>query len=142
MTPHERNEVLEEAARCVESLGEPHYFQFAARMVRELKMGEAKESHICTIDIFLHDGCDPFICAVSARAPIDTLQGIENQFVSTETRDNLSSGDGVYRFSFRWVEPQFGDEGRMELSGYYDFNLIKFTPMDVYLSQSEEECKS
>lgn len=43
MTPHERNSVLEEAARCVENLGEPHYFQFSARMVRELKREESVE---------------------------------------------------------------------------------------------------
>lgn len=44
MTQQERNEVLEEAAKCVANLGEPQYFQFAARMVRELKReGNANE---------------------------------------------------------------------------------------------------
>lgn len=44
MTNEERNAVLEDAARCVENLGEPHYFQFAARMVRELKREEPPQT--------------------------------------------------------------------------------------------------
>lgn len=48
MTNEERNSVLEEAARCVENLGEPHYFQFAARMVRELKREEPANELLIT----------------------------------------------------------------------------------------------
>lgn len=48
MTNEERNAVLEEAAKCVENLGEPHYFQFAARMVRELKREEPANELLIT----------------------------------------------------------------------------------------------
>ena len=83
-------------------------------------MNEKTKIEVCYIK-----GQDAFICAVYGKVTIEMKHEIEQDFADNPD-EGLDKGDGVYSFEAQWEPPQIGDEGRVELKGYYDLTQTGF----------------
>lgn len=77
------------------------------------------------IKAFYCDGELPFICFVHGNVTTDVLFDLENQ-LREDMKDLFTKGDGVYRFSCYYEQPQFNEFGRVEIKAYWAFSLKSF----------------
>ena len=69
---------------------------------------------------------EPFICEVYGKFTIQALHEIEEQFID-EPPDDWEYNVITVTCECNWEEPQYGDYGRVELSGYWDLIEISKT---------------
>lgn len=74
-----------------------------------------------TVTFCIHNG-ESFICEVHGKFAIGTLGDIEDQF----KEEPLDFDYNVITVTYEccWEPPQYGDEGRVELSGYWDLTEV------------------
>ncbi len=79
------------------------------------------------VEVFAQIGDPVFICGLSGRVNGDMIEEIEKDL--NENRETMDNGDGRYLYSVTWEPAQIGDEGRIELAGYWDLSFVDFLPL-------------
>jgi len=80
------------------------------------------------LEIFFLSGEEPFVCGANGHITIAMLTEIEQDCCENVT-DMFDQGDGSYLFSMHFNDAQRGDEGRIEIQAYWEFDLICFAPI-------------
>ncbi len=80
------------------------------------------------IEVCYLKGHPPFICGVDGAVADSMLADIEQDLI--DHLDPFDKGSGCYLFKPHWESPQIGDEGRVELPGYWDLEPLGFEPME------------
>ncbi len=78
------------------------------------------------VEVFYLKDHPPVICGWHGGFHDDMYESIEKDLQETV----FDKGSGTYLFETCWIEAQIGDEGRVELPGYYDLSLIRFQSVD------------
>ena len=81
------------------------------------------------IQFFYNGKDDPFICG--AEGNICCIDEIEKEYLEDFDKDNdgVFKKAGDYLFEVYRENDQIGDEGRIELPGYWDLTLVSFKPL-------------
>ena len=79
------------------------------------------------IQIFYQVRDDPFICGICGGLTIESLQEIEKDCIENKD-DYFIDGDGEYIFSVTYNKEQRGEYGYIEISGYWELDLIRVNP--------------
>lgn len=82
------------------------------------------------VTFYVGPGDDPFICGVSADFCIETLQEIQEQYREEAPPPALPAGTCTATYAVSRQPDQVGDEGRVEMLGYWDLDLIRTTTDD------------
>lgn len=77
-------------------------------------------------------GCDPLITAINGRAPLHSLNEIE-EGLAANGEDYLQLGEGLYIFEASYSAGQFGFEGRCEIAPDWELSCISFTKAEDVL---------
>lgn len=80
------------------------------------------------VSLFVMEGEDPLICAVSGPATIAILQDLESQIHSQMPSRELKE-DGTYDLTVSRFEGQYGEYGRCELEPYWEWDVERFEPI-------------
>lgn len=89
-----------------------------------------------TIEVFYQKGDQAFVCGGHGSFTVGMIEDIEKDFADN-TDEGFDCGDGVYLYVPRWVSPQVGDEGRIELPGYWDLELVGFKTIEQVMSNTQ-----
>jgi hypothetical protein len=71
-----------------------------------------------------------FICGVWGDCTITALVEIEKSLPEWEA-DGDEMPDGTYEYDVWWETPQVGDEGRVEIAGYWCLHQIGYEEFDA-----------
>ena len=82
------------------------------------------------LEVFYLPGELAMIVGANGKACIEMLQEIEKDFADNPD-DGFDHGAGHYLFVPKWESPQIGDEGRVELPGYWDLRLVGFKAVQI-----------
>lgn len=80
------------------------------------------------IEVFYLEGESPFVCGVNGGIGDDMIEEIEKDLA--ESFEFMDKGAGTYLYRAAWQLPQVGDEGRIELPGYWDLELVRFQSVE------------
>ena len=78
-----------------------------------------------TIEVLYQTGDPAFVCGAHGPVTSKMINDIEWDF-DGNPGEGFDRGDGIYLFIPRWIKPQIGDEGRIELPGYWDLEEVGF----------------
>jgi hypothetical protein len=78
------------------------------------------------VEVFHQAGDPAFVSGAHGRITGGMIEDIEKEL----TNEDFNRGDGLYLFVPTWVHPQIGDEGRVELPGYWDLELVGFKTIE------------
>ena len=78
----------------------------------------------------------PFICGVDGHITSEILSEIESDMTESEY---WKRGSGLYLCAVQWIDAQIGDEGRVELPGYWDLDIVQFEPMETFAPSAPDE---
>ena len=71
-------------------------------------------------------GDPPFVCGVSGMIDLDSLKRIQDDAVEDFLEFEDDSEDGTYFFDVEWMPAQVGQDGRIEIPGYWSLTLTEF----------------
>jgi len=91
-----------------------------------------------TIEVFYQKGDPAFVCGAHGSITGRMIENIEKGFAANPD-EGFERGDGIYLYAPRWESPQVGDEGRIELPGYWDLEEVGFKPNVINLPRNEAE---
>ena len=80
-----------------------------------------------TIEVFYTKGDPAFVCGGHGWITGAMISEVEKDFQDNPD-EGFENGDGIYLFAPKWEPPQYGDEGRIEVPGYWDLELVGFKP--------------
>lgn len=78
-----------------------------------------------TIEVLYQKGDPAFVCGAHGSITGGMIEDIEKDF-SDNPDEGFDRGDGIYLYVPRWEIPQVDNEGRIELPGYWDLELVGF----------------
>ena len=78
------------------------------------------------IKVFYQKGDDPFIYEVHGSFTIPSLEEIEKDLNECEYNEFFKE-DGEYLITVHWEHEQRGEYGRIEIPGYWDFEIIEIS---------------
>ena len=107
----------------------------ACRLEGELKEARAismfpSDMQKCIVEVFYMRGDDAFVYGVNGKTSANMIEDIEQEFADNPD-EGFDLGDGTYLYTATWQSAQIGDEGRVELRGYWDLTLIEFRPIQT-----------
>jgi len=88
-----------------------------------------------TIEVFYQQGDPAFVCGAHGSLTGGMIADIEKDFADNPD-EGFDRGDGIYLYVPRWVYPQVDGEGRIELPGYWDLELVGFKTMEQAMSNA------
>jgi len=80
------------------------------------------------LEICFQDGDSAFVCGGHGIITGEMINAIEADVA--EDNEGFVRGDGIYLCRVHWQEPQFGVDGRLELKGYWDLDIIGFKTLE------------
>jgi hypothetical protein len=87
------------------------------------------DSKTLTVAFFFLAGDEPFICGVNGWATTSALDEIERE--ATEEKEIIfAQGDGEYLFQTARDPGQYDNEGRCEMSVYWDLRLLAYRKLE------------
>jgi hypothetical protein len=89
-----------------------------------------------TIEVFYQQGDPAFVCGAHGSITGGMIEDIEKDFADNPD-EGFDLGDGIYLYVPRWESPQVDGEGRIELRGYWDLELVGFKPMEQAMSNAQ-----
>ena len=93
-----------------------------------------------TIEVFYQKGDPAFVCGAHGSITGGMIEDIEKDFADNPD-EGFDRGDGIYLYVPRWESPQVGDEGRIELPGYWNLEEVGFKPMAYAMSNKGNKGK-
>ncbi len=91
----------------------------------KLSLPFPSDREFLTIEVFYRKGDPAFVCGVHGAITGCMIEDIEKELVNNP----FERGDGIYLYVTRLESPQVGDDGRIELSGYWKLEEVGFRPM-------------
>lgn len=80
------------------------------------------------IEVFYLKDHPPIVCGIHGHYSTEMVESIEKDL--SERPEYMEEGNGTYLYAIRWEPDQVGDEGRVELLGYWDLTLVRFQPIE------------
>lgn len=89
---------------------------------------ERADSKRDIIEVFYQHGDPPFVSKLFGRTNGNMIEQVESDL--TENLESiLNKGAGIYRFDVYFIDAQTNEVGRVELPGYWELDLLEFTPL-------------
>jgi len=89
-----------------------------------------------TIEVLYQKGDPAFVCGAHGSITGGMIEDIEKDF-SDHPDEGFDRGDGIYLYVPRWEIPQVDNEGRIELPGYWDLELVGFKTAEQAMPNKE-----
>jgi len=82
------------------------------------------------VEVFYQEGDPATVIGANGNVYLEMIQEIEKDFADNPD-EGFDHGAGHYLFAPKWESPQIGDEGRVELPGYWCLRLVGFKAVQI-----------